>query len=75
MALTIGYSGTESIDTPSSYPKEPLDILKELGIDLDKFHDAFQQNLYSSRGMGLSIVFNESNFGETKHVTGYGEKT
>lgn len=73
--IRIGYGGTEAIDTPSSYPKEALDLLKDIGIDLNKFYDAFQQDLYSSRGMGFSIVFDEANFGETKHVTGYGEKS
>ena len=71
----IGYGGTEAIDTPSSYPPEAMQLLKDLGVELDKFYGAFQQNLYSSRGMGFSIVFDEEHFGETKHVTGYGEKS
>ncbi len=73
--IRIGYGGTEAIDTPSSYSKEALDLLTDIGIDLDKFYDAFQQDLYSSRGMGFSIVFDEENFGETKLVTGYGQKS
>ncbi len=73
--IRIGYGGTEAIDTPSSYSQEALGLLKDLGIDLDKFYDAFEQDLYSARGMGFSIVFDEANFGETKHVTGYGEKS
>mgnify|MGYP000728271872 CR=1 FL=1 len=73
--IRIGYGGTEAIDTPSSYSKEALDLLKDIGIDLNKFYDAFQQDLYSSQGLGYSIVFDEENFGETKHVTGYGEKS
>ena len=70
----VTYGGSEAIDTPSSYPAEALDLLKDLGVDLKKFHDAFQQDLYSSRGMGISIVFDAENFGETKHVIGYGKK-
>jgi spermidine dehydrogenase len=73
--IRIAYGGTEAIDTPSSYAPEALQLLKDLGIDLDKFYEAFQQDLYSSRGMGFSIVFDQANFGETKHVTGYGEKS
>ena len=73
--IRISYGGTEAIDTPSSYSPEALDLLRDIGIDLDKFYDAFQQDLYSARGMGFSIVFDEANFGETKHVTGYGEKS
>jgi spermidine dehydrogenase len=73
--IRIGYGGTEAIDTPSSYPEVGLKLLKELGIDLDKFYDAFDEDLYSRRGMGFSIVFDEEQFGETKHVTGYGQKS
>jgi spermidine dehydrogenase len=73
--IRIGYGGTEAIDTPSSYSKEALDLLKDIGVDLEKFYDAFQQDLYSSQGLGFSIVFDEENFGETKHVIGYGEKS
>ena len=56
----VTYGGTEAIDTPSSYPAEALDLLKDIGVDLKKFHNAFQQDLYSSRGMGMSIVFDAS---------------
>lgn len=73
--IRIGYGGTEAIDTPSSYSKEALDLLKDIGIDLDKFYDAFQQDLYSSRDMGFGIVFDKEKFGETKVVTGYGQKS
>ena len=73
--IRISFGGTEAIDTPSSYSPEALNLLKDIGIDLDKFYDAFQQDLYANRGMGISIVFDEENFGETKHVTGYGDKS
>ncbi|MEZ5759078.1 MAG: FAD/NAD(P)-binding protein [Emcibacteraceae bacterium] len=71
----ISYGGTEAIDTPSSYPQVALDLLKDIGIDLDKFYTAFKQDLYPSKGLGFSIVFDKENFGETKHVTGYGQKS
>ncbi|MCC3860325.1 FAD-dependent oxidoreductase [Pseudemcibacter aquimaris] len=71
----LGYGGTEAIETPSSFSKEAMDLLVDLGIDLDYFYEAFDQELYSRRGMGFSIVFDEKQFGETKHVVGYGEKS
>jgi len=61
--IRIGYGGTEAIDTPSSYGQEALDLLKDIGIKLEKFYDAFEQDLYSKRDMGFSIVFDEENFG------------
>ncbi len=73
--IRIGYGGTEAIDGPSTYPEIGQQMFKELGIELDKFYEAFDQELYSRRGMGFSIVFDEAQFGETKHVTGYGQKS
>ena len=73
--IRIGYGGTEAIDTPSSYPNIALELLKDIGIDLNKFYKAFEQDLYSKRGMGFSIVFDEEQFGQTKLVTGYGQKS
>ena len=52
--IRITYGGTEAIDTPSLYPPEALSLLKDLGIQLKKIHEAFQQDLYSARGMGFS---------------------
>ena len=71
----ITYGGTEAIDTPSSYPPEVLNLFNELGIDLKAFYKAFDQELYSRRGLGMSIVFDEQQFGKTQHVTGYGSKS
>tara|TARA_B110000014_G_scaffold247815_1_gene221638 strand:+ start:440 stop:2311 length:1872 start_codon:yes stop_codon:yes gene_type:complete len=73
--IRIGYGGTEAIDGPSTYPAIGRQIFEELGIELDQFYEAFEQDLYSKRGMGFSIVFDEEQFGETKHVTGYGQKS
>lgn len=71
----ITYGGTEAIDTPSSYPEEAKQLLDDLGIQLNKFYQAFDQTLYARQNMGMSIVFDEAQFGEVKHVSGYGDKS
>jgi len=69
----IGYGGTESIDTPSAYSQVAKDLLVDIGIDTDKFYDAYHQELYSSMGLAKGILFDRHSFSEQKLVTGYGK--
>ena len=70
----IGYGGTEAIDTPSSYSAEALGLLREIGVELEKFYENFDQQLYPSYGLGKGIVFDKETFGEDKLVSGYGQR-
>jgi spermidine dehydrogenase len=72
--VRIGYGGTESIDTPSAYGQAAKQTLVDIGIDTAKFYEAFDQTLYSKLGMSRGIVFDRESFGETKLVTGYGQR-
>jgi len=67
----IGYGGTETIDTPSSYSEEAKKLIQEIGIDVEKFYQAFDQSLYSSMGLGKGIMFDNQSFHEQKLVVGY----
>lgn len=69
----IGYGGTESIDTPSSYTKVAKQTLVDIGINTAKFYEAFDQTLYSKLKLSRSIVFDKDNFGQRKFVPGYGK--
>ncbi len=70
----IGYGGTESIDTPSAYTPEASRTLREIGIETQKFYEAFDQTLYSKLNLSRSIVFDADNFGKQTFVTGYGKR-
>ncbi|HXV62307.1 MAG TPA: FAD-dependent oxidoreductase [Vicinamibacteria bacterium] len=64
----IGYGGTQSIDTPSSYSAEAMGLLTELGVDLARFYEAFDQELYSSLGLTRGTFFDRETFGDDRLV-------
>ncbi|MFK8016893.1 MAG: NAD(P)-binding protein [Gammaproteobacteria bacterium] len=69
----IGYGGTESIDTPSSYSDVAKKLLAELGVDLPRFYEYFDQALYASKDLSQAVVYDKQTYGEQKTVVGYGD--
>ena len=71
----IGYGGTETIDTPSSYESISLELLRDIGVDVQRFYDYFDQELYDSMDLSYAIAFDEETYGQRKLVTGYGKRS
>jgi spermidine dehydrogenase len=69
----IGYGGTQSIDTPSAFSPEALLVLRELGVELERFERAFDARLYPSLGLSEGVFFAREDFGVDRLVAGYGE--
>jgi spermidine dehydrogenase len=61
--LLLGYGGTQSIDTPSSYSPEAAGLLRDLGIDVDRFHQAFDRDFYPRHGLGRGWFLDRETFG------------
>jgi spermidine dehydrogenase len=70
----IAYGGTESIDTPSGYSSISKALLKDIGIDVQRFYDYFDQGLYDKMDLSYGIAFDEDTYGQRKLVTGYGSR-
>lgn len=68
----IGYGGTESIDTPSGYTGISRSLLSDIGVDVQRFYDYFDQDLYSSMGLSYAIAYDSATYGRRKLVAGYG---
>jgi spermidine dehydrogenase len=70
--LMIGYGGTQSIDTPSAFTPEGKTLLRDIGVDLQRFYTAFDQKLYPSLGLGRGVFFDRETFGTDRTVAGEG---
>jgi spermidine dehydrogenase len=63
----IGYGGSQSIDTPGSYSAAARQLLIDVGIDVDRFYQYFDQGYFSDRKLERGVYFSEKEYG--KHVT------
>ena len=68
----IGYGGTESIDTPSGYTGVSKQLLEDIGIDVQRFYDYYDQDLYDSLDLSYAIAFDSKTYGEGRLGRGYG---
>jgi len=70
----VAYGGTESIDTPSGYSDVSKALLEDIGIDVQKFYEYFDQDLYDKMDLSYAIAFDQQTYGRQKLVTGYGSR-
>lgn len=70
--LLLGYAGTQSIEAPGSYSSQAIGLLRDLGIEVNRFYQDFDRNLYSSMGLRSAVFFDRETFGVDLLLPGAG---
>jgi len=59
----ICYGGSQSIDTPGHYSSVSSKLLKDVGIETERFYDYFDRSYFRDRNLGRAIYFSEEKYG------------
>jgi spermidine dehydrogenase len=59
----IGYGGSQSIDTPGHYSPAAGRLLKDVGIDTERFYDYYDRNYFKGRNLSSGVWFSREVYG------------
>src|SRR5438046_4786755 len=68
----VGFGGTWSIATPFPYSYTAKSLIKELGIEVERYSEFVNRDLEEKYNLGSGIFFDKEHFGDDRLVTGRG---
>jgi spermidine dehydrogenase len=60
----IGYGGSQSLESPGRYSKQAAQLLRDVGIEVDRFYDYFDRDYFQRQGLGPAIYFSREEYGK-----------
>lgn len=66
----IGYGGSQSLDSPSTFNTPARDLIDDVGIELEKFERYFDSGFNARHGLGRSLFFDRESWGRD-HLVSY----
>jgi spermidine dehydrogenase len=66
--MRLGEGGSESFESPGEFSATVLNLLSDLGVDMDGFESAYDADFFKRHNLGAATFFNKRIFGEDKLV-------
>ena len=64
----IGYGGNQTLEAPSAYPDVVKGLLRDIGVDTQRFETAYDQEFYKRNGLRPGIHFNREAWGVDRTI-------
>lgn len=68
--LLVGYGGSQSIDTPSAYSTVSAQLLRDVGIDTERFYGYFDQDFHQRNQLERGLYFPAEIYGSDLTLPG-----
>ena len=64
----LGFGGSESLEGTNEYSETVRNLLKDIGVDMDRFKTAYDADFFKRHHLTAATYFNKKTFGEDKVV-------